>query len=249
NGSGASSAGATLYFQTADGNAYYCAPSMYEAMSADHSGSSSKSTDVNSAQRAARAGEQAEESAALRVLTAPPGPSETVGVQESNVTDRSESARAPESVVRAADAPAVLTASTREGQSSPSGLAASSSGSWFAALSLAATEDNEKNAPAPSDEGGALLARETESGEAPSRPGALIAGVAPLDLAALEHGVARFFEHLQEQGRGLTTQPGVDAMTSLLTASAAATAAFELARRLNRLRLAGAAVGLNWREE
>jgi hypothetical protein len=85
-------------------------------------------------------------------------------------------------------------------------------------------------------EGPSELASASDTQVPASAPeeGSLLAGFVPLDLSALEHGVDRFFAELEAQSQdwgGLHVAMG---WAPWLTAGAAATAAFELARRLQR---------------
>src|SRR5262249_33968811 len=84
----------------------------------------------------------------------------------------------------------------------------------------------------------AVASAASASAEVPNPPpaeGHLLAGVVPLDLAALQPGVDQFFAHLEGQGPGNTILHAAMALAPWLTAGAAVTAAFELARRLERL--------------
>jgi hypothetical protein len=120
---------------------------------------------------------------------------------------------------------------------------------WLAALDAAfiERENGLRGMSRVQDEAIALSSGDGEM--IPSPPISILSGDVAFNVAAMERGVRRFFDHLQEQSRDLMTQPGALTLGSLLAAGVATTAAFELARRWARARLAGPACGLDWREE
>jgi hypothetical protein len=109
--------------------------------------------------------------------------------------------------------------------------------------------DEPKVAAPPSDGTSELIASADDSAPLPvPEGGQLAAGVSPVDLNALERGLDRFFAHLNEQGRRLIEWPGLARLGSWLAAAATATAAFEIARRATRLRVARPAGFAAWQD-
>src|SRR5205807_7438881 len=120
-----------------------------------------------------------------------------------------------------------LSAGVRAGdpQGLPSHHASPAPADWLAALDVAAVE---KDTGADKTDGGQEQIIALSGGDSDGTPtpqGEVLSGTVSFNLAAMERGVRRFFEHLQEQGRELTTQPGALALGSLLAAGAATTAA------------------------
>jgi hypothetical protein len=67
-------------------------------------------------------------------------------------------------------------------------------------------------------------------------PSILLSGAAPIDWGGVEHGLNRFFEHLEEYGRNLSQGHAPGELWWLLASGATATAVFELARRATQMR-------------
>jgi hypothetical protein len=75
-----------------------------------------------------------------------------------------------------------------------------------------------------------------------------VSGDLPLDLTALERQILQFFEYVGSRAQEMTTFPSMRNLGAWLTAAAAATAAFEFARRSARpLKTVGFA-NLGWHE-
>jgi hypothetical protein len=121
---------------------------------------------------------------------------------------------------------------------------------WQAILAL--TDGSTQLVEAPDQSPGGLRAGaiQEESAAVPES-GALMAGAVPFNLEEMERSVGRFFAHLDEQGWNWFREIRVASLGSWLAAGAAATAAFELARRSVRARFRGPAGSLaggddNW---
>jgi hypothetical protein len=75
-----------------------------------------------------------------------------------------------------------------------------------------------------------------------------VSGDIPLDMTALERQMLRFFEYVGSRAQEFTTSPSMVNLGAWLSASVAATAAFELARRSARPRKTAEFANIGWHE-